>query len=169
MMLNAASARDHDFGGLKIIIGGSALNRALYDAAKARGIQLTAAYGMSETCPLISCGYLNQELCAGSEDERTTYRIKAGVPVPLVEAAIMDEHGEFLPADGESQGELVLRAPLADPGLLPGAAERRGALDRRLDAYRRRGDPGWHGLHRYPRPDQGCDQDRRRMAVLPGA
>ncbi|MDN6857778.1 fatty acid--CoA ligase [Pseudomonas sp. CAN2814] len=116
MMLNAAGAKDHDFGGLKIIIGGSALNRALYDAAKARGIQLTAAYGMSETCPLISCGYLNQELCAGSEDERTTYRIKAGVPVPMVEAAIMDEHGELLPADGESQGELVLRSPWLTQG-----------------------------------------------------
>ncbi|MFO6384170.1 AMP-binding protein, partial [Pseudomonas aeruginosa] len=78
----------------------SALNRSLYEAAKARGIQLTAAYGMSETCPLISCAYLNDELLAGSEDERTTYRIKAGVPVPLVDAAIMDEQGRFLPADG---------------------------------------------------------------------
>ncbi|OLS64995.1 fatty acid--CoA ligase [Pseudomonas putida] len=111
MLLNCKTAQDEDFGGWKIIIGGSALNRALYDAAKARGIQLTAAYGMSETCPLISCAHLNEELLAGSEDERTTYRIKAGVPVPLVEAAIVDGNGNFLPADGESQGELVLRAP----------------------------------------------------------
>jgi len=50
-------------------------------------------------------------LQAGSEDERVTYRIKAGVPVPLVEAAIVDGEGNFLPADGETQGELVLRAP----------------------------------------------------------
>ena len=111
MLLNCKNAQDEDFGGWKIIIGGSALNRALYEAAKARGIQLTAAYGMSETCPLISCAHLNEELLAGSEDERTTYRIKAGVPVPLVEAAIVDGDGNFLPADGESQGELVLRAP----------------------------------------------------------
>jgi fatty-acyl-CoA synthase len=33
------------------------------------------------------------------------------VPVPLVEAAIVDGDGNFLPADGETQGELVLRAP----------------------------------------------------------
>ena len=116
MMLNAPSAQGHDFGGLKMIIGGSSLNRALYDAAKARGIQLTAAYGMSETCPLISCGYLNEELRAGSEDERITYRIKAGVPVPLVEAAIMSADGQMLPADGESQGELVLRSPWLTQG-----------------------------------------------------
>ncbi len=111
MMLNAPSAQGYDFAGLKVIIGGSALNRALYETAKSRGIQLTAAYGMSETCPLISCAHINDELFAGSEDERTTYRIKAGVPVPLVEAVIMAADGRLLAADGETQGELVLRAP----------------------------------------------------------
>ena len=116
MVLGAPGAQGHDFGGMKMIIGGSALNRALYEAAKARGIQLTAAYGMSETCPLISCAYLNEELRVGSEDERTTYRIKAGIPVPLVEAAIMDADGKLLPNDGESQGELVLRAPWLTQG-----------------------------------------------------
>ncbi|MFV9656041.1 fatty acid--CoA ligase [Pseudomonas sp. NY15366] len=116
MVLNAEGAQGHDFGGMKMIIGGSALNRSLYEAAKARGIQLTAAYGMSETCPLISCAYLNEELRAGSEDERITYRIKAGIPVPLVEAAIMDTNGKLLPSDGESQGELVLRAPWLTQG-----------------------------------------------------
>lgn len=116
MLLAAPGAQGHDFGGLKVIIGGSALNRALYDAAKARGIQLTAAYGMSETCPLICCGYLNDQLLAASEEQRTAHRIKAGVPVPLVEAAIMDSEGNRLPADGETQGELVLRAPWLTQG-----------------------------------------------------
>jgi fatty-acyl-CoA synthase len=111
MVLNAKAGQGQDFGGWKIIIGGSALNRALYEASKARGIQLTAAYGMSETCPLISCAHINEELKAGSESERTTYRIRAGVPVPLVEAALMGPDGQLLPADGETQGELVLRAP----------------------------------------------------------
>lgn len=116
MVMNAKAAQDVDFKGWKIIIGGSSLNRSLYDAAKARGIHLTAAYGMSETCPMISCAHMNDELLAGSEDERTTYRIKAGVPVPLVEAAIIDADGKFLPADGEAQGELVLRAPWLTQG-----------------------------------------------------
>jgi len=116
MVLNAKAAQNTDFGGWKIVIGGSALNRALYEAAKAKGIQLTAAYGMSETGPLVSCAHLNDELMAGTEDERTTYRIKAGVPGPLVEAAIVDTDGNFLPADGETQGELVLRAPWLTEG-----------------------------------------------------
>jgi len=116
MLLNCKSAQELDFAGWKIIIGGSSLNRTLYEAAKARGIQLTAAYGMSETGPLISVAHLNDELRAGSEDERITYRIKAGVPGILVDAAIVDEDGNFLPADGESQGELVLRAPWLSEG-----------------------------------------------------
>ncbi|MCQ3016144.1 fatty acid--CoA ligase [Pseudomonas tremae] len=111
MLLNAKSAQDVDFGGWKIVIGGSSLNRGLYQAAKAKGIQLTAAYGMSETGPLISVAHINEELKAGSEDEQITYRIKAGVPGMLVDAAIIDQQGNFLPADGETQGELVLRAP----------------------------------------------------------
>ena len=111
MLLNAKAAQDTDFGGWKIIIGGSSLNRSLYDAAKGKGIQLTAAYGMSETGPLISVAHLNEELLAGSEEQRIDYRIKAGVPGMLVEAAIVDTDGNFLPADGQTQGELVLRAP----------------------------------------------------------
>jgi fatty-acyl-CoA synthase len=116
MVLNAKAAKDADFTGWNIIIGGSSLNRSLYDAAKAKGIQLTAAYGMSETGPLVSVAHLNDELMAGSEDERTTYRIKAGAPGVLVEAAIVDAEGNFLPSDGETQGELVLRAPWLTEG-----------------------------------------------------
>ena len=111
MLLNTPSAKEHDFGGMKVIIGGSALNRSLYDTAKAKGMQLTAAYGMSETCPLISSGYLNLELEASSEDEQARARIKAGLPVPLAEARLMDPEGNFLPHDGTTQGELVLRSP----------------------------------------------------------
>ena len=116
MVLNAKAAQGVDFGGWRIIIGGSALNRSLYLAARDSGIQLSAAYGMSETCPLISAAYLNEELLAASESERTTYIIKAGIPVPLVEAAIMADDGSLLPHDGETQGELVLRAPWLTQG-----------------------------------------------------
>src|SRR5690554_4499605 len=79
MLLNAEAARGYDFGGMKIIIGGSALTRGLYEAAGARGIRLSAAYGMSETCPLISAGYTNLQIEAAGEEEQITYKIKAGV------------------------------------------------------------------------------------------
>lgn len=116
MLLNAKAADGYDFGGMKMIIGGSALPRGLYETAGKAGVRLSAAYGMSETCPLISAGYINQEIEAADEQQQITYKIKAGVPVPLVEARLMDEEGNFLPHDGHTQGELVLRAPWLTQG-----------------------------------------------------
>src|SRR5690606_22224518 len=102
--------------GMKVIIGGSALNRGLYEAAGKRGIRLSAAYGMSETCPLISAGYNNLEIEAGSEELQVTHKIRAGVPVPMVEARLMDAQGNFLPHDGETHGQLGRRAPWLTSG-----------------------------------------------------
>lgn len=116
MLLNAKAAQGTDFNGWKITIGGSALTRGLYESARACGMQLVAAYGMSETCPLISGAHINDELRQASEDEQVTYRLKAGIPVVLVDAAIQAPDGSFLPADGASQGELVLRAPWLTQG-----------------------------------------------------
>jgi len=111
MLLNAGAAQDIDFAGWKIIVGGSALNRGCYEAAKARGMRLSAAYGMSETCPLISGAHISDELRDAGEEAQTRAYLKAGVPVVLVDAAIQGADGRFLPADGVAQGELVLRAP----------------------------------------------------------
>lgn len=116
MLLNAKAAEGHDFDGMKIIIGGSALPRGLYKTALARGIRLSGAYGMSETCPLISAGYINQPLETAGEEEQITQIIRAGMPVPLAEARLMDPEGNFLPHDGHTQGELVLRAPWLTQG-----------------------------------------------------
>ena len=111
MVLNAKAAQCVDFKGWKLIIGGSALNRSLFLNAKERGMHLSTAYGMSETGPIISGAYLNDSDLAGSEDQRTASLLKAGVPVPLVQARIIDAEGKSLPHDGHAQGELVLRAP----------------------------------------------------------
>lgn len=116
MVLNAKAADGYDFGGMKMIIGGSALPRGLYKTALARGIHLSGAYGMSETCPLISNGYINLQNESADEEEQITHRIRAGIPVPLVEARLMDKEGNFLPHDGHTQGELVLRAPWLTQG-----------------------------------------------------
>jgi len=116
MLLNAKAAQGTDFKGWKITIGGSALTRGLYDQAKAAGMNLIAAYGMSETCPLISGAHINDELLEADEDTRSNFHLKAGVPVVLVDAAIQAADGSFLPADGSSQGELVLRAPWLTQG-----------------------------------------------------
>ena len=41
-----------------MVIGGSALPRGLAGAAMERGINVYAGYGLSETCPVLSCAVL---------------------------------------------------------------------------------------------------------------
>src|SRR5262249_55694519 len=54
MLLSAAAAAKTHLGGLKMIIGGSQLSKALAKQALAAGIDVFAGYGMSETGPLVA-------------------------------------------------------------------------------------------------------------------
>jgi len=45
------------------------------------------------------------------EEEGWRYRSTAGRPAPLVQARLVREHGEEVPWDGESTGELEVRGP----------------------------------------------------------
>jgi fatty-acyl-CoA synthase len=59
----------------------------------------------------------------GEELEQTTQaqlanRIKTGMPVPMVDLKIMDASGNSVPHDGESLGEIVVRAPWLTQGYL---------------------------------------------------
>ena len=54
ILLNDPAIDDVDLTGWKVVIGGSAMPKGLCEAALARGINLFSAYGMSETCPLLT-------------------------------------------------------------------------------------------------------------------
>lgn len=104
MVLEAAG--EIDLTGWKMIIGGSALPKSLFEAATARGMQLSVGYGMSETCPIIALARPTE----GGMDLADCLTA-AGAPVPLASARIVDEQMNELPWDGASRGELLLRAP----------------------------------------------------------
>jgi fatty-acyl-CoA synthase len=110
MLLSSPAARDRDFRGWRVIIGGSALPKALCAAALDRGIDIFGGYGMSETCPVLSCARLQPELM-GDRDTEVHYRVKAGLPLPLVDLRIVDEQMRDVPHDGVASGEVVVRAP----------------------------------------------------------
>ena len=106
MLLAAPEAEDTDLSGVKMVIGGSALPRGLAKAAMARGIDIYAGYGLSETCPVLSYAVLKP----GEEDDIAA-RVKTGRPLPLVDLRIVDEDMQAQPHDGETTGEVVVRAP----------------------------------------------------------
>ena len=73
-MLLAAPEADHtDLSRLKMVIGGSSLPRGLAEAARARGINIYAGYGLSETCPVMTLA----DIDPGDEGNIET-RLKAG-------------------------------------------------------------------------------------------
>ena len=112
-----AAAKDVDLRGWRIIIGGSALPRALAQAALDRGIDVFAGYGMSETGPMATVSLVPPELRDGGETE-LIYRCRAGRPVPLCDVRIVDTQMRELPHDGVATGEIVMRSPWLTQGYL---------------------------------------------------
>jgi fatty-acyl-CoA synthase len=109
MILASPAAKREALAGWKMVIGGSALPRALAAAALERGIDVWAGYGMSETCPILSTAQVKPEL-AGRDGE-IELRTKSGLRPPLVDLRIVDAEMNPLPADGKTAGEVVVRAP----------------------------------------------------------
>src|SRR5215831_269150 len=116
MLLNAAEAANVDLRGLKMVIGGSALPKALAKQALARGIDIYAGYGMSETGPLLTVAHVKSSDLTGDPDQQVEIRTKAGRFCPLVDVRIVDSDMKEMPHDGKSSGEIVARAPWLTQG-----------------------------------------------------
>ncbi len=116
MLLGAPGAAAVDLSRWKVVIGGSALSEGLARAAMQRGIDVFGGYGMSETCPVLSLAQLRPALGTLDEAGELRYRCKAGAPVPLVEIRTVDPEMNDVPADGQTSGEVVVRAPWLTQG-----------------------------------------------------
>jgi fatty-acyl-CoA synthase len=125
MLLDAATKADVDLAGLKMVIGGSALPKALAKQAMALGVDVFAGYGMSETGPLLTVAHLESSDVTGDPDDEAEIRTRAGRTCPLVELQIVDPEMNQLPHDGQSAGEIVVRAPWLTAGYFdnPDASE----------------------------------------------
>ncbi|CAG9172315.1 Long-chain-fatty-acid--CoA ligase [Cupriavidus laharis] len=111
MLLQSSQDGTQDLSGWKIIIGGSALPPALCEAALARGIDIFAGYGMSETGPIASLAQLPPRVTPKDRADEVRMRCSTGRPVVMVDFRIVSEDMQDLPRDGASRGEIVLRAP----------------------------------------------------------
>ena len=116
MLLDAAAAANADLKGLKMVIGGSALPKALAKRALAAGIDIFAGYGMSETGPLAAVSHIRSKDLTGDPDGEVEFRAKAGIAGPLVDLRIVDPDMKSVPHDGKTAGEIVLRSPWLTQG-----------------------------------------------------
>jgi fatty-acyl-CoA synthase len=116
MLLQAAQAGGQDLSGWTMIIGGSALSPALCTAARAKGIDVFAGYGMSETGPIVALAQTPPGVTPADGAEDVGRRSITGRPVPLVNLRVVDDEMRDVARDGKSQGEIVLRAPFLTQG-----------------------------------------------------
>ncbi len=116
MLVNSPVAKQVDLSRWKVIIGGSALTKGLAKAALDLGIQVYQGYGMSETAPIMSVTQLNDHERKLSAEEQINLRTRAGRIAPFVEMRLMDDDGQFMPHDGHSVGEVVVRGPWLTQG-----------------------------------------------------
>jgi len=125
MLLSSSVAKDVDFSNWKVIIGGAAFPKGMAAMALARGIDVFAGYGMSETCPILTIARLPSEMAEAELDVQADQRIKTGYPIPLVDLHTVDGDMVDTPRDGKSAGEIVVRAPWLTMGYLnnPAASE----------------------------------------------
>ena len=118
MILHCDEGKQTRFDGWKMLLGGSALPLGIASEASAKGIRVHAGYGMSETCPLLCLTHLRDADRALSMEQQLPTRIKTGTPVPMVDLKIIDANGNDVVHDGESLGEIVVRAPWLTQGYL---------------------------------------------------
>ncbi len=119
MLLDAAAEGDVDLSGWKVIIGGSPLPESMAKTALEQGVDVFVGYGQSETCPILTLAHLTPEMLERDLDEQVEIRTRTGRPVPLVDLRVVEgEEMRDVPHDGESTGEVVVRAPWLTQGYL---------------------------------------------------
>ena len=121
MLLGAATAAKTNLAGLKMLIGGSELPKGLARQALALGVDVFAGYGMSESAPLLSVTQVKSADLIGDPEKALDIRTKAGIPVPLVDIHLVDKDRHEVPHDGQTPGEVVVRAPWLTQGYVDNA------------------------------------------------
>jgi fatty-acyl-CoA synthase len=118
MLLSHPDVENVDLSSWKVVIGGAAMPQSLCLAALKLGIDIFTGYGMSETCPVVALAHVPEAQLDKPIEEQVEIRCKTGRPIPLVGMHLVDEEMNAIPADGESTGEIVLRAPWLTQGYL---------------------------------------------------
>lgn len=107
-LLRHADDSDVEFGSLRLIVsGGSAVPEIMIEEYEKRfGVYMVQAWGMTETLSLATIAHVPHEA-----PESARWRATIGRAVPGVEIRIVDSDGKAVARDGESIGELLVRAP----------------------------------------------------------
>ena len=118
MVMAAAKKHEVSLKGWKVVIGGAALPHPLARHALEEGIDLFTGYGLSETCPILTLAHIKPHMEEWDINRQADVRCLTGRTVPMVQIRIVDEAMNALLHDGQSPGEIVVRAPWLTQGYL---------------------------------------------------
>ena len=95
----------------RLVVGGAAVPRSMFEGFDRHGLTVIQAWGMTETAPLGSVCRLPATLDDSDVDEQYGYRGRQGVALPLFETRARDVEGQLIAWDDTATGELEVRAP----------------------------------------------------------
>jgi fatty-acyl-CoA synthase len=95
----------------RLVVGGAAAPRSLFEGFDRHGVDLVHAWGMTETSPVGTVAHLKSDLEDADAETRIEKRLTQGLVVPGLEFRVVDDEGTEVPWDGEAIGELLVRGP----------------------------------------------------------
>ena len=114
MLLQHLQATNSKLSTLKrVVIGGSAVPEAIVRAfGDDYGVDVTHAWGMTETSPLGTMSTPTPEISAMGREEQIAYKLKQGRPCCGVELKLTNDEGARLPHDGKTFGRLKIKGAI---------------------------------------------------------
>jgi fatty-acyl-CoA synthase len=96
----------------RVLNGGAAVPEALMRAFRDEyGVDITHAWGMTETSPLATLSTHTARTAAMSDEDQLRMKLKQGRPPVTVQLKLTDDEGALLPHDGHTFGRLKIRGP----------------------------------------------------------
>jgi fatty-acyl-CoA synthase len=110
-LLNVPDMQKYDLSSLQwIMIGGAPMSPANAKRMMERmGCRYIPAYGLTETCPLLTIGNIKDTLQSLPKETQINYLTRTGLEVPGVDLKVVDADGKEVPRDGKSVGEIIVR------------------------------------------------------------
>jgi len=95
----------------RVIIGGSAMPRAMMEAFHAMGIHAAQGWGMTETSPLVTVNAPKPSCLKLEGEAQANRRCAQGRAVFGADIVAVDDEGREVPWDGRTPGHMMFRGP----------------------------------------------------------
>jgi len=113
MMLEYPESDRYDLSSLKYVFsGGAPTSVGLIKAFREKfGVQLITSYGLTETCPVLTKAHLKTHMRNWTPQKKDDVCSRTGLPLPGLDLKVVNDHGEEVPHDGKTIGEIIVRGP----------------------------------------------------------